>query len=345
MADIAQLAGVSVTTVSHVLNKTRHVSPDTERAVLAAVANTGYVPDSVTRSMRSAGSRIVGLAMSSITNRYFGDVVHPIERAAAAAGYSLLLAETHDEVAGELRAMSDLLSRRVDAVVLAPSPDPSGALTHAAQQGVPVVLIDRLCDLDVDQIGSESVESTAELVEHLAGLGHQRIAMVSGLPRLATTEDRVRGFRLGLQRNGLSAPTEYVRTGDSTDEGAERALHELMALPTRPTAVVAGNNSMTIGVMRAARTLGIRVPDDLALVSFDDFEWADLFHPRLTVIAQPTRTMGQQALELVLSRIADPSVASRRVVLRPTFVHRESCGCPPAATAPPAAPSGPRAAG
>jgi LacI family transcriptional regulator len=327
MADIASRAKVSVTTVSHVVNKSRPVSPETERAVLNAIAETGYVPDSVTRSLRTAGSRIIGLAMSSITNPYFGDVVHGFERAATAAGYSLLLADTHDEDSGELRAMSDLLSRRVDAVVLAPSADPTRALRHAEQQRVPVLLIDRMLELDLDQIGTESVEPTAQLVDHLVEVGHRRIAMVTGQPELGTTIDRLHGYRVGLRRNGVRWNREYVRSGYSSDEGAERALAELMGLPRVPTAVVVGNNRMTIGVMRAARTLGVRIPDDLALVAFDDFEWADLFHPRLTAIAQPTQSLGEQAFALVASRLADPSAPSRRVVLRPTFVHRESCGC------------------
>jgi LacI family transcriptional regulator len=327
MAAIARIAGVSITTVSHVVNRTRPVSAETERAVLAAVATTGYIPDSVTRSLRTAGSRTVGLAMSAISNVYFADVVHGIEQAASSAGYSLLLADTHDEVHSELRAVSDLLSRRVEAIVLAPSADPSGALRHAELQGVPVVLIDRFTDDGVDQIGAENVEATAGLVDHLADLGHKRIAMISGRPGLSTSDERVDGFRLGLRRNKLRFLKDSVVSGDSSDEGAGRALTEVMARPAPPTAIVVGNNSMTIGVMRAARDAGITIPQDLALVAFDDFEWADLFHPRLTVIAQPTRQMGEHAVDMVLSRLADPSRPARKVVMRPTFMHRESCGC------------------
>jgi LacI family transcriptional regulator len=327
MADIARIAGVSITTVSHVVNKTRPVRPETERAVRSAIAETGYVPDSVVRSLRSAGSQTIGLAMSAISNVYFADVVHGIEQAAAAAGYSLLLADTHDEVSTELRAVADLLSRRVEAIILAPSADSSGALRHANLQGVPVVLIDRLTRDDVDQIGAENVEATAGLVDHLAELGHKRIAMISGRPGLSTSDERVEGFHLGLRRNGIPVRPDWVVSGDSTDDGAERAASELLRRPTPPTAVVVGNNRMTIGVMRAARTADIHIPGDLALVAFDDFEWADLFQPRLTVIAQPTKAMGAQAVELVLSRLSDPALPARKVVMRPAFMHRDSCGC------------------
>jgi len=327
MADIARLAGVSVTTVSHVVNYTCPVAPDTETAVLSAIAETGYVPDSVVRSLRSTGTQTVGLAMSSISNPYFGDVVHGIEQAAARAGYSLLLADTHDEVSTELRAVSDLLGRRVEAIVLAPSADPSGALRHAHLQDVPVVLIDRLMKENVDQIGSENLEPTAELVDHLVSIGHRRIAMISGRPGLSTTEERVAGYRLGLKRNRIRANTDYLISGDSRDDAAQQAFLKLLALPKPPSALVVGNNRMTIGVMRGAREVGMKIPDDIALVAFDDFEWADLFHPRLTVIAQPTQKMGEQALQLVLSRLADPAMPPRRILMHPTFVHRESCGC------------------
>jgi LacI family transcriptional regulator len=189
------------------------------------------------------------------------------------------------------------------------------------------VLIDRFVKVGLDQIGTENVESTADLVDHLAGLGHHRIGMISGKPGLSTTDERVAGYRLGLGRNNLRMADDYVRSGDSSAGPAETALRKLLSLPEPPTALVVGNNQMTIGVMRAARDIGVRVPDDLAIGVFDDFEWADLFHPRLTVIAQPTHALGEQAVDLVLSRLANPSAPARRVVLQPEFIHRESCGC------------------
>jgi LacI family transcriptional regulator len=330
MVDVSRAANVSVTTVSHVINRTRPVNPSTEQAVLSAVAATGYVPDNVARSLRSAGSQVVGLAMASMSNPYFGDVVHGIDLAGSRAGYSLLLADTHDDSAGEMRAISDLLSRQVDAIVLAPGPDPAQALQHARHQNVPVVLIDRLVKADVDQIGPENIEPTAQLVDHVAQIGHRQIAMITGRRGLSTSEERLAGYRLGLSRNKIRFTSSYVADGDSQDDAAENALLTLMNLPKPPTAVVVANNRMTIGAMRGARRAGIQIPRDLALVAYDDFEWAELFQPRLTTIAQPTRAMGKQAMELVLARLADPSAPTRHIVMRPTFVHRESCGCPPA---------------
>lgn len=326
MADVARAAGVSISTVSHVLNKTRTVSPDTARAVQDAVAACGYVPEKVARQ-HSAGFGTIGLAMSAMSNPYFSDVVHGIDRHAATAGYSLLLADTHDDGDTELRAVGELLRRKVGAIILAPSGHAERTLTYVRQAEVPVVVLDRFVKEDVDQIGVENVEATAQLVDHLAEIGHRRIAMIAGHTGIATTTERVRGYRLGLSRNDIPADPAYVVSGDSHAEPAERAIADLLALPEPPTAVVVGNNRMTIGAMRGLRAAGKSVPADIALVAFDDFEWSDLFHPRLTAIAQPTLAIGEQAFGLAMSRMENPGLPPRRVLIRPTFMHRESCGC------------------
>ena len=330
MADVARAAGVSVTTVSHVLNKTRPVSPDTARAVEDAVAACGYVPEKAAR-LQNEGFGTIGLAMSAMSNPYFSDVVHGIDRHAATAGYSLLLADTHDDEDTELRAVGELLRRRVSAIILAPSGNAERTLNYVRQADVPVVVLDRFVDQHVDQIGVENVEATAQLVDHLVGIGHRHIAMVAGRTGLATTVERTTGYRLGLERNGIGNRPELVVSGDSHARPAEDAVTTLLSLPQPPTAVVVGNNRMTIGVMRGLRAAGIGVPHDIALVAFDDFEWSDLFHPRLTAIAQPTLAIGEQAFDLALARINAPATPLRRVLIHPTFMHRESCGCRPEA--------------
>lgn len=327
MSDVAKRAGVSITTVSHVVNRTRPVAPATTELVLDAASQLGYVSGDLLRSLGTTGLKTIGLAMSAISNVYLGDVVHSIEATLSEAGYSLLLADTHDESAGEVQAVTELLRRYVDAVILAPVGDTSRILGYAEKRGVPIVVIDRPASADVDQVTAESVEPTAQLVDHLADLGHSRIAMISGRKGLTTTTERIEGYRLGLRRSKLALHRALQLDGDSTAQGGARAMHRLMALGSPPGAVVVANNNMTIGALRAAKEIGVRIPEDLALVCFDDFEWADLFHPGLTAIAQPTDTMGVQAADLVLSRLAHPELPSRNVRLKSTFVHRESCGC------------------
>jgi LacI family transcriptional regulator len=278
--------------------------------------------------------------MSAISNPYFAELAHAIEREAARAGYTLLLADTHDDPERELRVIRDLLGRRVDGFILAPSAQPAAVLELLRKRAVPTVLIDRFVPVELDQIATENIAPTAALVEHLAELGHERIGMIAGLEGLATSEERIEGYRRGLVSSSLGFDPELVVRGDSDAEPARAAVHRLLALERPPTALVVTNNSMTIGVMRALREASLRVPDDIALVAFDDFEWADLFQPRLTTIAQANTQIGEQSVTMLLSRLANPDLAVRKVQLEPKFVHRESCGCRAAEPEPLAAADG-----
>jgi len=328
MADVARLAGVSMTTVSHVINGTRPASERTRRSVLAAIERTGYRPNTLARALARGGTQSLGLAISGLSNPYFMDVVAAVEAAAGRAGHTLLLGDTREDPEHELRIVKTLAERQVDGLLLAPS---VGALEHALpylqSAGTPVVLLDRFVDVELDQVGCDNEQPTARLVEHLVDRGHTRIAMAIGIPGLSTTDERVRGYRLALERAGIPFAPELLAPGGSHRDQAHAAMLSLLDLPDPPTAVVSGNNFMTIGLLRAINERGLTVPDDLALVGFDDFEWADLFHPRLTVIRQPTSELGARAVELLLSRLQDPSRPVRTERLEATFVHRDSCGC------------------
>jgi LacI family transcriptional regulator len=328
MADVARVAGVSTSTVSHVINQTRRVRSQTRDEVLAAIHRTGYTHNTIARALVTASTTSIGLAISVLSNPYFGELVHAIEAEASNAGYTLLLGDTHDEAEQELRIVRALQARRVDGLVLAPSPGAAaGTLAQLAAQNIPVVLIDRLTAAEFDQVGTENEAPTAHLVAHLASHGHERIAMVSGLAGLSTTAERTAGYRRGLAESRLDYDPALVVDGGSRSDLAQVAVRTLLALPKPPTALVVGNNAMTIGAMRALREAGLAVPRDMALAAFDDFEWADLFSPRLTTVAQPCLEIGAHAVRLLLGRLADPTLPPRTVRLEPSFMCRESCGC------------------
>lgn len=350
MADVARSAGVSVATVSHVLNGTRPVLPHTRQAVLDAIEELGYTPNTLARSLVTSRTRSIGLAVSAISNPYFTEILQGVEAAALEAGYSLLIADPHDDPRHERKVVQLLHERRVDGMIVAPSPDPSDLVGYLRRHGVPTVFLDRLVDArateDIapgdgpdgaapspgtpcfDQVCAESAAPTALLVAHLAGLGHRRIALVAGLPGLSTTSERVSGYQEGLTAAGLAYDERLLVYGNSESAGAERATAGLLALSDPPTALVTANNAMTIGALRALRRHGRSVPDDLALCCFDDFAWADLFSPRLTAIAQPSRELGARAVRVLLDRLAEPDRPARTVRLPCAFVHRTSCGCP-----------------
>lgn len=332
MADVARMAGVSVSTVSHVINNTRTVRPETRESVLAAIERSGYTPNTIARALVTASTRSIGLAIPVVTNAYFTDVIHAIETEAGISRYTLLLVDSREDPALELQAVRALRERRVDGMIVAPAADPQRrALDYLTANAVPTVLIDRLASADFDQVGPENEESTATLVGHLAGRGHRRIAMVTGLPGLTTTDERLAGYRLGLTRAGLRPDPALVAGGGSQPEPARLAVHRLLAQPDPPTALVVSNNLMTIGALRALREAGRRVPDDVALTAYDDFEWADLVTPALTTMAQPRFDLGRVAVQLLMSRLAEPDQPPRTVRLAPQFMHRESCGCTGAA--------------
>ncbi|MEU0336842.1 LacI family DNA-binding transcriptional regulator [Streptomyces sp. NPDC006193] len=358
MADVARRAGVSVATVSHVLNGTRPVLPPTRQAVLDAVDALGYTPNTLARSLVTSRTRSIGLAVSAVSNPYFTEILQGVETAALEAGYSLLIADPHDDPRHERKVAQLLHERRVDGMIVAPSARPDDLVGYLRRHAVPTVFLDRLIDGGVpedrppgngpdavtsagapwfDQVCAGSAAPTARLVTHLAWLGHRRIGLIAGLPGLSTTHERVRGYREGLTAAGLSHDDRLLVSGNSASEGAEEATAALLSLPDPPTALVTANNAMTIGALRALRRHGRSVPDDMALCCFDDFAWADLFSPRLTAVAQPSRELGAQAVRLLLDRLAGPGRAPRTVRLPCTFVHRTSCGCPeepgPAGTA------------
>ena len=328
MADVAHAAGVSIATVSHVVNGTRTVRQETRRAVQDAIDALAYTPNTLARSLATANSRTLAVVMSAITNPYFGQVLQGIETAAVREGYTLLLAESRDDPDHELAVVRTMRERRVDGVILAPSAAPSRTLDYAAHQGLPLVLADRLIDDRYDQVGPENTEPTAQLVDHLASLGHRRIALISGRSGLSTTEERVAGYREGLRRNGIRFERSLLSEGRSETASALSATAAVLAARRPPTALITANNGMTIGAMQALRESGLRVPDDIALVAFDDFPWADLFAPRLTAIAQPCAEIGAESARLLFRRIGDVDLPTETHRLPSRFVHRESCGCP-----------------
>ncbi|MGX1129790.1 LacI family transcriptional regulator [Streptomyces glaucescens] len=334
MADVARSAGVSVATVSHVLNGTRPVLPHTRQAVLDAIDELGYTPNTLARSLVTSRTRSIGLAVSAISNPYFTEILQGVEASALEHGYSLLIADPHDDPEHERKVVQLLHERRVDGMIVAPSTDPRELVSYLRRHDVPAVLLDRVVDdraagaQRFDQVCAESAEPMTRLVTHLAGLGHRRIGLVAGRPGLSTTGERITGYRHGLAAAGLPFEKRLLVHGDSEQAGGERATQALLSLAAPPTALVTANNAMTIGALRALRDRGLTVPDDLALCCFDDFAWADLFSPRLTAIAQPSKELGAEAVRVLLERLAAPDRPARTVRLPCVFVHRSSCGCP-----------------
>ena len=330
MAEVARVAGVSTTTVSHVLNGTRRVAPETEAGVRAALASTGYRHNLAARALATQSTDTIGLAMSVVTNPYFAELVRGVEQKLRSVGYTLVLADTHDDSKVALDVIDHLLSRRVSGLIVSPL-EGDGTLTatfrRLLDERFPLVFLDRRSSLPADQVFSEGTDAMATLTTHLAQHGHRRIAFVRGTLSSMSAIDRLAGYRQAVQALGLDADEDLVIAGGSDESVTEQRVAEHFRGPHPATALVVANNQMTIGAMRALRQCDLRVPDDVALVCYDDFEWADLFAPRLSAMAQDAARLADATVDLMLKRLRQPTRRPRSVVVPPLFNHRDSCGC------------------
>lgn len=340
--DVARRAGVSISTVSHVLNRTRFVSPDRHARVEAALLALGYEPNALARSLKLNRSRSIGLVISDIANPFFTDVVRGIEDIAQHDGYTVVLCNSDEDLGKEETYLRELRAKRVDGLILAPAGVAHPYLRALVDDGFPLVFLDREIDeLSVSAVLLDNFESAHVAVSRLIALGHRRIAIVAGRQHISSTRERLAGYWQALDQAGLPRDEHLVIWGDSRTEPSRLATLALLSADAPPTAVFSANNLMTIGVLSAALALGLRVPEDLALIGFDDFPWADVFRPRLSTVAQPTYALGQNAASMLLDSInAESAPAPRRVVLAGTLIERESSGPPRLApTDPPAFPA------
>ena len=301
--DIARLAGVSVATVSGVLNNKPTVKPVLVDRVKKAMEALDYHPDQVARSLRVRRTCTVGMVIADVTNPFFTDVIRGVEKEAQSNGYSVILCDSNEDPTLERHYLSTLFSRRVDGVLLAPTSSPS-AQESRIHKRFPIVLIDRVPPgFTGDAVMTDNFSAAYDGTRHLIALGHRQIAIITGHLNLSNGLDRLEGFRKALQEEHLALPDKYLQKGDFQLGSGYRCGLELMQLPVPPTAIFSCNNKMTLGLMRALGELHVSCPEAVSVLGFDDFEWSAYFTPRLTTIAQPTYEMGRQAMEILLRKL------------------------------------------
>ncbi|MBE7220743.1 MAG: LacI family DNA-binding transcriptional regulator, partial [Caulobacteraceae bacterium] len=297
------------------------------RAVEAAVAAVGYTPNVLARALARSTTNTVGLAISASTNPFFGDIVNAVEAECAGLGMMVLLANTRDDPAEELRAVTELHRRRVDGILLAPSAGrDSPALAYLRDNAIPAVLVDRLPEAGFDGVGVENERATGALVDRLVEAGHRRMGVLGGQGSFTTTRERAAGAAAALARRGIAPDPALVSIGHVEVATARAEVARMLALPSPPTAFVGGNNLCTVGIVSALRDAALAVPRDIALAGFDDFQWGDCFEPGLTVMAQPCDEIGRRAAALLQRRIRDGAAAPEIVRIPPTLIRRGSCG-------------------
>lgn len=326
--DVAAHAAVSVATVSAVLNANKYVSPELALRVRASIAALGYERNSLAQSLKTQTSFTIGLIISDITNPFFTSVVRGVEDAANQHNYSLILGNTDEDLEKEKNYIRLLESKRVDGLILAATAGSHEYLQSLPAQKLRLVTLDRsLFEWGIDSVLIDNVTGARKAVEHLIRLGHRRIGIITGISGITTTRERLTGYKTALEAHNIVFDATLIAEADSRIEGGRSAaLQLLMRENTRPTALFAMNGLMAIGTLQTLENLGLRCPEDIALVSFDDFAWSSVLRPRLTVVRQPTYEIGQKAAHLLFERLKKRDAPPQEVRLQPQLVIRESCG-------------------
>ena len=328
ISQVAERAGVSTTTVSRFLNGGRVRAGE---AIGNAIAELRFSPSRAARSLRSGLTHSIGVVVPDITNPFFAAVVKGAESISSQGDYNIFVCNTEESQAREEAVLLDLVGR-VDGVILAPATEPSEMAPVLREPETPIVFLDRELD-STDAFDSVLVDNEGgarAAVEHLIGLGHKRIGLISG--PLDTTPGRGRhdGFVAALEQAGLDVDPALVQNGDFRQESGYQATLRLLALGRRPTAIFSANNLMTIGALRALHAMRVAIPRDLSLVGFDDLELAELLSPPLTVVDRPMEEQGALAMRLLLARIESREpVAPQRIVLETRLRVRASTAVPP----------------
>jgi len=329
LRDVANRAGVSIGSVSAVINRTAPVSTMLRQRVMAAIEELGYAPDGVARSLKTGRTRTVGLVIPDITNPLFAALAATIERACDAAGYALVLCATADDPEKELRHLRLMRTQRADGLILVLSGvEPGNAEAIRRLVTMPAVLVDRTLRglADYDSVTLDNRAASRLAVEHMIRSGHRRIGIVTGRPGISISTERFEGYREALAEAGVPFTEDLVACGDFHIETAMQATAALLRRRPRPTAIFSTSNLTTIGVMRAVAEQGFRCPADVSVAGIDDFEWSTAFSPRLTAVVQPVQAIGERAVECLLARLdGRPPAAPVHQVFAPQLVVRDSC--------------------
>ncbi|GLU31419.1 LacI family transcriptional regulator [Trinickia caryophylli] len=330
MKDVARLAEVSLATVSAVLSGSAYVSPDLTNRVHKAVAALGYAPNSVARSLKKGATKLIGLVVPDITNPFFTELVHSVQKRARALGYAVLLCDSERDLEQERRYLQMLRAHlAVGAIICAAGPDESYNDLSNDVGIMPIVAVDHIIRPDVyDSVVLDNVAASRVVMEHMLALGHTRVAILSGPQYLVPGRDRLAGFVEALRGAGLEPVPELVREGAFGEQDAYASAQALVSMAQRPSAIFATNNQMLIGAMRAIAEAGLSCPADISVAAIDDFPWAAAFSPALTTVRQPVDEMAGAALNMLVERIEGLQTTPRHVVFDPELVIRQSCAAP-----------------
>jgi LacI family transcriptional regulator len=323
--DVAARAQVSAATVSRVLNQHGAVAPELAERVHDAVRELGYRPNRVARNLRRRATTVWGLIISDIGNPFFTALVRGVEDAAREAGCSLVLCNSDDILDKEQSYIQIALDEQLAGVIISPASEAESDIAPLLDRGVPVITVDRRLDRqEVDCVLADNVRGARLAVDHLVASGCRRIACITGPTRTTTATERLEGYHQALATGGLDEDPDLVVTENFKEDGGQRGARRLLDLATPPDGLFVANNLMTVGALETIVDAGVRIPEELLMVGFDDIPWARLTRPRLSTVQQPTYDMGRAAGRLLAARMAGDGGGARTVRLAPALHIRDS---------------------
>jgi len=325
MRDVAERAGVSVTTVSHVINETRRVSDELRQRVLAVIDELGYQPNVLARSLRSGKTNTIGMVIPDGVNPFFAEVARGVEDTSFEQGYSVILCNSDGDLDKELLYTDVLTEKQVDGILFVAAGVSTEHIRALQGRRMPVVVVDReIPDVAVDSVLTDNARGGWLATRHLLDLGHCRIGYIAGPSDLTPSAERITGYRQALEEAGIPVDKALILKGDFQYESGYQAARQLLEMDDPPAAIFACNDLMAVGAISAAVELGRKVPADLSVVGFDDVRLASFTNPPLTTIVQPKYEMGVVAATMLLERMRDHDVPPRRRMLDTALVIRQS---------------------
>jgi LacI family transcriptional regulator len=323
--DVAQEAGVSYATVSRVLNNDPHVRPETRERVIHSIAHLGYTVNQQARNLAGGHSRVVGLLVPDLGTGYIGEIIRGVDEALAAAQYDLMLYTTHRRKTKESAYVTSLTQGMTDGLLLVLPRDPEEYLVSLRKRHFPYVLVDHQGIGDVESaVGATNWQGGYDATRYLLELGHYRIGFITGTMDLGCSRDRLAGYRAALNECHVPIDAALIREGDFNQPTGYQAARDLFDLPDPPTAIFASNDVMAFGVMEAVRDRGLRIPEDVSIVGFDNIPQAEHVRPQLSTIEQPLADMGREATRRLLELIDNPDLPLTRIELPTKLVVRAS---------------------
>lgn len=326
MSDVAKKANVSPATVSRVLRQPDLVNKKTREKVLKVISELNYKPHMIASQFRTQETKTILVIVPDITRPFFSEVLRGIEHMALKHGYQVILGDTENNIEREKEYVELMYKKQADGVLLLTARMDSKSLKELSDSFPMVLACEYVDELDIPTVSIDNISGARKLTEHLINAGHKKIAYISGPMNVILSRDRLRGFQQAMAQYDFPVDPSYIQEGDYEIESGYNQMVKLLALEDPPTAVFVFNDEMALGTIKAVQDHGLKVPEDIAVVGFDNLKMATIFSPQMTTIDQPKYEIGQRATNMLLTLMKGGSLEKKKIVLKDELIIRESCG-------------------